>query len=105
MLNLNLKKKYIKMNKIENVIDFAFTYKGVNIPVIWQFARGVNKGFEAFVKGFDESDMASGGLSLLLDVNGRTTRSFVGIDKEGVLFSDVMKPAHYGESVSFRYNG
>ena len=93
------------MNKIENVIDFAFTYKGVNIPVIWQFARGVNKGFEAFVKGFDESDMAGGGLSLLLDVNGHTTRSFVGIDSDGVLFSDVMKPAHYGESVPFRYNG
>jgi len=91
------------MNKIENVIDFAFTHKGVNVPVIWQFARGVNKGLEAVVLGFYKSDMCTGGLSLVLDIDGRTTRSFVGIDREGILFSDIMKPSHHGKPVPFRY--
>jgi hypothetical protein len=93
------------MKNIENVTDFAFTYKGARFPVIWQFAKGVNKGLEAVVLGFDESNMANGGLSLVLDVGGQITRSFVGIDSKGFLFSDVMKPSHYGEPVPFRYNG
>ena len=93
------------MKTIKNVLDFAFTYKGAKVPVIWQFARGINKDAEAVVLGFDESDMCNGGLSLVLDVDGRTTRSFVGIDSEGVLFSDIMKPIHYGAPVPFRYNG
>lgn len=93
------------MTTIENVTDFAFTYKGAKVPVIWQFAKGVYEGLEAVVLGFDESNMASGGLSLVLDIDGRTARSFVGIDSKGVLFSDIMKPSHYGESIPFRYNG
>ena len=93
------------MNNIKNVINFAFTYKGIKVPVSWQFARGINKGLEAVALGFDESTLSGGGLSLILDVNGKTTRSFVGIDSEGILFSDIMKPSHYGESVPFRYNG
>jgi len=93
------------MKSIKNVIDFTFTYKGVKVPVIWQFARGINSGSEAVALGFDESDMCNGGLSLVLDVDGRTTRSFVGIDADGILFSDIMKPIHHGEQVPFRYNG
>ena len=93
------------MKNLKNVLDCSFTYKGVKVPVIWQFARGVHEGFEAVVQGFDDSDMAGGGLSLLLDVAGRTTRSFVGIDSDGVLFSDIMKPSHYCEAAPFRYNG
>ena len=93
------------MNNIENVTDFAFTYKGVKVPVIWQFARGINEGSEAVVLGFYESDMCTGGLSLVLDVDGSKTRSFIGIDKDGILFSDIMKPSHHSQPVPFRYNG
>ena len=93
------------MITIKNVLDFAFNYKGVKVPVIWQFARGINKDSEAVVLGFYESDMCTGGLSLVLDIDGRTTRSFVGIDGEGILFSDIMKPSHHSEPVPFRYNG
>ena len=93
------------MHNIKNVINFAFTYNGIKVPVIWQFARGINKGLEAVVLGFNESNMSGGGLSLILDVNGKTTRSFVGIDGEGVLFSDIMKPDNNCLTVPFRYNG
>ena len=54
------------MHNIKNVINFAFTYNGIKVPVIWQFARGINKGLEAVVLGFNESTMSGGGLSLFL---------------------------------------
>ena len=93
------------MKALGTVNDFSFDFSGVSVPVIWVFARGVNEGFEAVVLGYYLSDMNDGGLSLVLDVEGRKTRSFVGIDKDGILYSDIMKPAHYGEAVPFRYNG
>ncbi len=93
------------MHTIEskNVIDFAFTYKDVKVPVIWQFAWGHFEGSEAVVLGFNESDMGTGGLSLVLDVDGIKTRSHVAIDEDGILHSHIMKPSHYGEPVPFRY--
>ena len=93
------------MKNINTVNDFSFDFNGVSVPVIWVFARGGFEGLEAVVLGYDLSDMNDGGLSLVLDVEGRKTRSFVGIDEDGTLYSDIMKPAHYGEAVPFRYNG